>query len=134
MNKIQFKGETLTPSIGLYSVTDFMGEDKVGLALELYLDGEPEPEGFPYTDLTVSFGEFIGIKNAAYIDSNNNPKELIDAVVEAGWMQDTGFTKASGFCIYPLYTFSEDFLKSVDPDVYREYSGQYEDPEREMVR
>lgn len=129
MNEIRFKGDVLTPSLALYSVTDFMGEDKFGLALEL-LDGE----GFPYTTLTVSFGEFIGMKNAAYIDSNNNPKELIDAVVEAGWMQDTGFTKASGFCTYPLYLFDEQFLMSVDPDVYREYSGQYEDFEREMSR
>lgn len=129
MNTINFKGETITPSLALYSVTDFMGGEKFGLALELL-----DSDGLPYTTLTVSFGEFIGMKNAAYIDSNNNPKELIDAVVEAGWMQDTGFTKASGFCTYPLYIFSEDFLKSVDPDVYREYSGQYEDIEKEMER
>lgn len=129
MNKIQFKGETLTPSIALYTTEDFMGERKCGLAVRL-----KDSNGIPYTTLTVSFGEFIGMKNAAYIDSNNNPKELIDAVVEAGWMQDTGFTKSSGFCTYPLYIFSEDFLKSVNPYAYQEYSEQYEDPEREMVR
>lgn len=129
MNEIRFKGDILTPSLALYSVTDFMGEDKFGLALELL-----DSDGLPYTTLTVSFGEFIGMQNAAYIDSNNNPKELIDAVIEAGWMQDTGFTKASGFCTYPLYLFNEQFLKSVNPDAYQEYSEQYEVFEKDAER
>ena len=125
--KLEYKGDILTPSIGLYSVTDFMGERKCGLAVKL-----KDSDGLPYTTLTVSFGEFIGIKNAAYIDSNNNPKELIDAVVEAGWMQDTGFTKVSGFCTYHLYIFDEQFLETANPDVYQEYREQYEDFERVM--
>lgn len=125
--KLEYKGNNLTPSIGLYSVTDFMGGRKCGLAVKL-----KDSDGLPYTTLTVSFGEFIGIKNAAYIDSNNNPKELIDAVVEAGWMQDTGFTKVSGFCTYHLYIFDEQFLETANPDVYQEYREQYEDFERVM--
>ena len=66
-----FLGEQiqLEPRLGLYRVSDMMGKKLPGLAV--FLD-ELTPAGRePYCALTVSFGKFIGIKNSAYIDTNN---------------------------------------------------------------
>ena len=47
-----------------------MGKEMPGLAIVLEdVTNVAEPE--EYCMLTVSFGEFIGMKNCAYIDSNN---------------------------------------------------------------
>ena len=52
------------PSVELYTVKDFMGKEMPGLAIRLTDADTLEP----FSMLTKSFGEFIGIKNAAYID------------------------------------------------------------------
>ena len=62
--------EKITPKLDLYEVNDWMGKKGYGIAIQLYEDG------IPYARLTTSFGEFIGLKNAAYIDTNNFPKAL----------------------------------------------------------
>ena len=54
----------LRPRLELYSVNDFMGQEKYGLAIVLDTVSE-EPE--QYAVLTKSFGEFIGMKDCAYI-------------------------------------------------------------------
>ena len=91
----------LKPRIELYSVTDFMGTEMPGLAV--VLDEVSDEPDLQYAVLTVSFGEMIGIKNSAYIDTNNCPfaRQLLDK----GIAQDTGLTKNSGFCQYPLLSF-----------------------------
>lgn len=112
----QFKDLQL--SLGLYQVRDFAGREGYGLAISAKQNGEP------YATLTVSFGEFIGAKNCAYMDTNNCPwvKELL----KEGIAEDTRFTKMSGFCTYPLYRFSESFLKSVDAGIYQHYSDSFD--------
>ena len=61
----------LQPRLELYSVRGFMGEEMPGLAIVLdEVMGEPD-EMEQYATLTVSFGEFIGLKDSAYIDTNN---------------------------------------------------------------
>lgn len=112
---------TLVSKLGLYSVKDFMGEELPGLAVCL---GTSEGEG--YSILTVSFGDFIGVKNCAYIDINNNDAEIIQAFVDAGYMKNTGSTKHSGFCVYPLYCFDETFLRTIGGDEYQKYSDAYD--------
>lgn len=68
-----FFGEevTLQPRLELYSVTDFMGKEMPGLAVVLDQLGRTPEETEQYAVLTVSFGEFIRVKNSAYIDTNN---------------------------------------------------------------
>lgn len=61
------------PRIGLYSVTDFMGVEMPGLAIILDEVDSTDKVQEPYGALTASFGEFISLKDCAYIDSNNNP-------------------------------------------------------------
>ena len=111
----------IIPEVALYTVRDFMGEELPGLAVLL-----TDSDGDPFNTLTVSFGEFIGIKNCAYIDINNNAASVIQAFVDAGYMKNTGSTKHSGFCVYPLYRFDEEFLKAIGMGEYQKYSDAYD--------
>ncbi len=120
-----FLGEqvTLQPRVELYSVTDFMGTEMPGLAIVL---DEAADEAAGSTDeqeeyavLTVSFGEFISIKNSAYIDTNNCP--FAEQLLGQGIAERTTFYKTSGFCRYPLWIFKEDFLKEIGGENYQQY-------------
>lgn len=109
----------LIPQIGLYNVTEFMGQALHGLSVQL----NEADTGEPYTSLTVSFGEFISIKNSAYIDTNNCyfAEQILPQIAEK-----TSFTKQSGYCTYPLWVFNEDFLKEAGGSTYQKYSEEYD--------
>ena len=114
-------GETVkvVPHVELYMQDDFMGNLMPGIAIALDTADTREPYGV----ITVSFGEFIGLKNCAYIDTNNFPRaEKTIAKIAT----NTGFTKRSGFCEYPLYCFNEDFLKECGGEKYKRYSEEYD--------
>lgn len=114
----------LAPHVGLYTVQDFMGEELPGLAIVLDEVNPINGERDQYGVLTVSFGEFIGMKNCAYIDTNNC--SFADQLLKYGIAEDTGFTMPSGFCTYPLWKFNEDFLKAIGGEQYKEYSDAYD--------
>lgn len=109
----------LRPRLELYSVCDFMGEEMPGIAIVLDDDQSNEQ----YAVLTVSFGEFISLKNSAYIDTNNCP--FAPQLLKEGIAQETGFTKKSGFCSYPLWIFTEEFLKEIGEGNYRIYEEAF---------
>ena len=67
----------LVPKVALYSVKDFMGKELPGLAVLL-----ETTDGYPYADLTVSFGEFIGLKNCAYCDAS----EFFSCACRSPWL------------------------------------------------
>ncbi len=120
-------GDTVVvePELGLYTAYDFMENKMPNLGIQLYSYDE---DGFrePYATLTVNLGEFIGAKNCAYIDTNNN--SFTAQLLEKGFCSDTGLTKQSGFYTYPLWKFDEEFLKSIDPDgLYDVYSKKYDE-------
>ena len=121
-----FFGEevTLQPRLELYSVTDFMGKEMPGLAVVLDQLGRTPEETEQYAVLTVSFGEFISVKNSAYIDTNNC--YFAQQILEQGVAQDTGLSKSSGFCQYPLWQFNEDFLREIGGANYEEYVRQFD--------
>lgn len=115
---------TVEPRVELYSVRDFMGTELPGLAItldEVHSDGEATT---PYSMLTTSFGEFISMKNAAYIDTNNCP--FAEQLLDQGIAQATGLTKSSGYCQYPLWIFNEDFLKEHGGEAYQKYSDEFD--------
>ncbi len=78
----------------------------------------------PFAALTKSFGEFIGAKDCAYIDTNNCP--FADEFLKLGIARDTGLTKQSGFCTYPLWKFDEIFLKQIGGAEYEQYSEDFD--------
>lgn len=58
--------------------------------------------GEVYSVLSVNLPESFG-KDLVYIDTNNNPMELIKNAEDAGLIQNMGMIAESGFCKYPLY-------------------------------
>lgn len=129
------KQVSLSPHVELYAVRDYMGKKMPGLAIVL---DEIGGEGEQYAVLTVSFGEFIAIKNSAYIDTNNCP--FTEQLLDQGIAEATGLTKHSGYCVYPLWVFKEDFLKEIGGEKYRQYAEAYNryfeawtDPEDEDI-
>ncbi len=111
------------PKVQLYEVQDFMGQPMHGLAVTLNC-ADGEEAGEPFANLTVSFGEFIGTKNCAYVDMNNCT--FAPQLLAMGIAEDTGCTKHSGFCEYPLWHFKEDFLKEIGGENYQKYSDEYD--------
>lgn len=113
----------VTPKLFLYEVSDFLERQMKNIGIKLL--SEEDGESIPFSDLTKSFGEFIGFKNTAYIDTNNNP--FATQLLELGIAQDTGLYKSSGLCNYPLWLFDEDFLKEIGGEEYEKYCQQFDD-------
>ena len=124
---ITFTGNkhTIKPRLELYSQEAFSKDDMPGLAIELDDVTEGENNPIPFCSLTVSFGEWIGVKNCAYIDTNNT--DFADQLLKQGIAKDTGFYKESGFCTYPLWVFDENFLKEIGAENYEKYSQAYDE-------
>ena len=109
------------PRLSLYSVRDFVGKEMPGLAITL-IDATDSNDPTDYCDLTVSFGEFIGMKNCAYIDTNNC--DFADQLIKQGMATKTQFTKRSGFCEYPLWMFEEKDLREMGEAAYETYCSE----------
>ena len=119
---------TVEPNLQLYSVRDFNNKEMSGLAIQLYAIASTENGTTfrePFQTLTTSFGEYIGMKNSAYIDVNNCP--FASQLLEQGIAKDTGFTKQSGYVTYPLWQFDENFLRSIGRENYEKYSKEYDE-------
>lgn len=124
INYFSDKVAEVQPRVELYNVSDFMGTPMHGLAIVLDEVGRTPEESGQFAVLTVSFGEFIGMKNCAYIDTNNCP--WANQLLKDGFAEDTGFTHQSGFCTYPLWHFHEDFLKEHGEENYKKYSDEFD--------
>ena len=96
-----------------------------GLAIVLNEVGSTPDEAEEYAVLTVSFGDFLSLKNGAYIDTNNC--YFADQLLRQGIAEDTGFSRHSGFCQYPLWRFKEEFLKEIGGENYQEYLRRYDE-------
>ena len=113
----------VTPKLVLCDVTDFLGRTMKNIGIELL--AKEDGELTPFSDLTKSFGEFIGVKNTAYIDTNNNP--FASQLIESGIAKDMGLYKSSGFWKYPLWLFDESFLEEIGGEEYEKYRQQFDD-------
>ena len=114
----------LQPRVELYQVKDFMGQTMPGLAIVLDEIGEEPEDISQYGVLTVSFGEFIGQKNTAYIDTNNC--SFARQFLDQGVARETGFYKESGFCRYPLWEFNPEFLQEHSHGNYEKYENAFD--------
>ena len=122
-----YSGKTkVKPTVELYEVKDQLyGRDMNGLAIQLWEVNENNEIVSPYSTVTKNFGEFIGLKNTAYIDLNNCPYAV--ELLKKGYAKDTGFTKVSGMnVVYPLWQFDEEFLKTIGGENYKIYSDEWD--------
>ncbi len=68
----------------------------------------------PWGDLTVNLPGFLLEENEAFLDTNNCAPEIIRILKEKGYIKDTGVTRQSGFCTYPLVEFTEEFFNGIE--------------------
>lgn len=101
----------LKMNLGLYSVHDFMGQELPGLGITLANLHPTDDMPADFGVLTVSFGEFISLKNAFYVDTNNCP--FYQQLLTEDVAKPTGLTKHSEFCEYPLYIFTPEFIEKL---------------------
>lgn len=113
----------LTPEVVLYNSLDYMGKPQFNLGIRLYCKDAGGLE--PYANFTVNFHEFIGMKNCAYIDTNNCP--FANEILKTGIARDTGLIKQSGYCTYPLQEFDKKFLEQIGGETYQLYSDKYDE-------
>lgn len=86
----------------------------------------------PWNVLTVNL---MGIrdKDCAFIDTNNNGKEIITWIIRNGLAVPTRRYGSSGYCVYPEYRFREDVLRECDPEGYEEYLKGFADEQKETA-
>ena len=91
-------------------------EGNLGIQMVCWEDGEPEP----WSSLTVNL-DGLREKDCAYIDTNNNGKEILAWIIRYGLAVPTGVWKSSGYCSYPDYRFKEEMLREIDQEGYEAY-------------
>jgi hypothetical protein len=80
-----------------------------GLAIEVHCREKGEGWWEPYATLTKNLYP-VG-DSQAYLDENNLP-DLVERVIAEGWAVPIG-ADTSGFCIYPLVQFTDEFLDEI---------------------
>ncbi len=111
------------PHYSTYQSIDYAGQRVMmpSIGFTIREDGIDQP----FAMLTKDFGEFIGLKNCAYIDTNNCV--FSEELLRLGIAADTGLYKESGFCRYPLWRFDDSFLEKIGGEEYLRYSEMYDD-------
>lgn len=71
-------------------------------------DGDEE-YAEPYAMLTVNLHPLYN-KRLGFIDTNNLYSNIVKVMEKNGLIKACGVNAQSGFCSYPLYEFSEDFV------------------------
>lgn len=97
----------------LNSLTAYKGTYKNGVLAILF-----EKDGEPYSLLTTNLSldksttSSMVNNNNSFVDVNNCPQEIINALEEKGYIVKQPYEATSGFVDYPLYHITDEFLKS----------------------
>lgn len=65
----------------------------------------------PYAPITVNLGETCP-ERCAFVDTNNS-RAVIEWLEDNGLASPTGNSIQSGFCFYPEYRFTKEFMEGV---------------------
>lgn len=84
------------------------------------------PSWIPYSELTRLFGGSVLEKNSAYVDINECP--IIKQLLDMGIAEETEKYKVGALGRYPMWRFTEKFLKACDRRIYREYIKGFNKP------
>lgn len=69
-----------------------------------------------WSDLTVNLPGMCHEGNLAFVNMECSGKEIITILEAAGFVKNTGVTRSSGYCVYPLYEFTQEFLDSLEEE------------------
>ena len=67
----------------------------------------------PYCNITINISGCLPIGNHAFLDINNGDPNLFRLMFEKGYMEKTEFVGFSGYCIYPVIKFSDEFIEMI---------------------
>lgn len=111
--------------------TSYGETEKVNLELANYADNDNLYVGMNYFDRDLGAMDFYGDVTVnivqlppfmAAIDTNNNDAEkIMSFLTQNGFGEPTGGALPSGFCMYPVFQFSEERLREVDPRGFEQY-------------
>lgn len=129
---------------------------KLALYRDTYVDGgelavaaldvtDPNSEDYmePWGTLTVNVPDdpeaaaWCATRGNVVIDTNNNSKELVDALVGAGIIALAGDSCRSGFCVYPLAAVAPSAMEAMvtyAETVERLTDDRQEEPQQEAFR
>ena len=82
-----------------------------GLAVEVHCREDGDEWWEPYGTLTKNLMGYFTPPNGAFLDANNL-RDLCARVIDEGWARPVGEAK-SGFCVYPMVEFTDEFLDEV---------------------
>ena len=87
-NNLRTSDKNIYAAGDVIEVTDFMGERMHNISLNFtHMEDGAE---MPFANFTLNFGEFLGMKNCAYVDTNNC--WFSDEILQTGIAEDTGLT------------------------------------------
>ena len=127
---LEFKGLSGRSLPVILKVNSYQDNRSLCVTMDVTADGMREP----YGNLTVNL-EGKPPHYCAYVDVNNMPyaREFLETY---GLAEDTGLTKRSGYCDYPLYLFRPERLGELDPDglAFYKVANRIADTEQEKKR
>lgn len=118
-----------------------IGQEKVAVTVNTYETGKNLYVGLlclnengipeePYANLTVNLPGYELGPYEAFIDTNNFP--IAEMFLKDNELASyTGYEAASGFCIYPVYSFDRDKLMDLCPEGIKEYNRFIAEAEKE---
>lgn len=108
---------------GEYTLKPYLGQyaDNDNLCLGFhFLD---EGSWAPFCYATVNIIPLAYLEGA--IDTNDNGEKMIDFLEKNGFGERTPYGVQSGFCVYPIFKFNEDMMRSINPKVFAEYAKSF---------
>ena len=67
----------------------------------------------PWSDLTTNLN--VPCKpNTAFVKMEISGEEIMDALVEKGYAMETGVMRCSGYSVFPMYEFTDEFLDNME--------------------
>lgn len=102
--KTRYSGETPVT----FEKGNYLNNNNLYIGVIAWDEGYPEP----WCDMTVNLQGKLP-DNYAYVDTNNGGNELLEFIIENNLGTQVG-VGASGFCVYPLVKFHEDFVNNIE--------------------
>lgn len=73
-----------------------------------------EENGAPYCHITTNIEGVDAKEPYGILDTNNLPSQLVDWLYSEGFIEEVREQVPSGFCVFPVVRFSQEFLNHAD--------------------
>lgn len=112
MRTIRFKNQLGNEYNIMFYKGKYVNNDRIYIVA--YSEDEEYGGYNPYCDITINLPQSIPNGNYAFLDINDADLKLLNLMSEKGWIEDTGNFGFSGYCMYPLVRFTDEFLNQIN--------------------